>query len=171
MAVYETSMEYVSREGLDFVMRMIPSNQIYLLSVFFLYSFISAALVFQVAPLVIFYLSLAVMGVTTLQMFYKKQKLNEASKLADVLKTYNVGVDVEQTKSQFSWNSLTPYLVFFGALPLLVVSFSLSNKSYIPCSEICILCGVLSGICFVALSDSHDLLTLLSLFCLSLIHI
>lgn len=165
VAVYETSMEYVSKEGLDFVMRMIPSNQIYLLSVFFLYSFISAALVFQVVPLVVFYLSLAVMGVTTLQMFYKKKKLTEASKLADVLKTYNVGVDVEQTKSQFSWNSLTPYLVFFGALPLFVVSFSLSNKSYIPCSEICVLCGVLSAICFVALSDSHDLLTLLSLFC------
>lgn len=165
VALYETSLEYVSKEGLDFVMKMIPSNQIYLLSVFFIYSFISAALIFQVVPLVIFYLTLSVMGVTTLQMFYKKKKLNEASKLANILKTYDVGVDVEQTKSQFTWNSLAPYLVFFGALPLLVVSFSLSNKSYIPCSEICVLCGVLSAICFVALSDSYDLLTLLSLFC------
>ena len=165
VALYETSLEYVSKEGLDFVMKMIPSNQIYLLSVFFIYSFISAALIFQVVPLVIFYLTLSVMGVTTLQMFYKKKKLNEASKLANILKTYDVGVDVEQTKSQFTWNSLAPYLVFFGALPLLVVSFSISNKSYIPCSEICVLCGVLSAICFVALSDSYDLLTLLSLFC------
>ncbi|XP_061186107.1 wolframin-like [Saccostrea echinata] len=165
VALYETGLEYVSKEGLDFVMKMIPTNQIYLLSVFFLYSFISAALIFQVVPLVIFYLTLGVMGVTTLQMFYKKRKLKEASKLADVLKTYDVGVDVEQTKSQFTWNSLTPYLVFFGALPLMVVSFSLANKSYVPCSEICVLCGALSAVCFVALSDHYDLLTLLSLFC------
>ncbi|XP_062568628.1 wolframin-like [Saccostrea cucullata] len=165
VALYETGLEYVSKEGLDFVMKMIPTNQIYLLSVFFLYSFISAALIFQVVPLVIFYLTFGVMGVTTLQMFYKKRKLKEASKLADVLKTYDVGVDVEQTTSQFTWNSLTPYLVFFGALPLMVVSFSLANKTYIPCSEICVLCGVLSAICFVALSDHYDLLTLLSLFC------
>lgn len=144
---------------------MVPTNQIYLLSVFFLYSFISAALIFQVVPVVVFYLTLAVMGVTTIQMFYKKRKLVEASKLANVLKTYNVGVDVEKTTSQFSWNSLAPYLVFFGALPLLVVSFSLANKSYIPCSEICVLCGVLSAICFAALSDSYDLITLLSLIC------
>lgn len=165
VAVYEISMEYVFREGLDFVMRMIFSNQIYLLFVFFFYSFISVVLVFQVAFLVIFYFFLVVMGVTIFQMFYKKKKLNEVSKLVDVLKTYNVGVDVEQIKSQFSWNFLTLYLVFFGVLLLLVVSFSLLNKSYIFCFEICIFCGVLLGICFVVFSDSYDLLILLFFFC------
>ena len=108
---------------------------------------------------------MAIMGVTTLQMFYKKRKQREAAHLAEALKKYDVGVDVDDTKSQYTWNSLAPYFVFFGALPLLVVSFSLANKLYIPCSEFCVLSGVLSAICFSALSDSHDLVTLLALAC------
>jgi uncharacterized membrane protein YjdF len=71
------------------------------------------------------------MIVATIQMFYKKKKMKDAAALANVLKTYDVGVDVNETRSQYTWNSLTPYLVFFGALPLVVVSFSLSNKMYI----------------------------------------
>ena len=119
-------------------------------------------MIMLIVPLLVFYLSVLIMIVATVQMFYKKKKMKDAAALANVLKTYDVGVDVNETRSQYTWNSLTPYLVFFGALPLVVVSFSLSNKMYIPCSEFCILSGAFAGICFTALSDSHDLLMILA---------
>lgn len=119
-------------------------------------------MILLIVPLLVFYLSALVMIVATVQMFYKKKKMKDAAALANVLKTYDVGVDVNETRSQYSWNSLTPYLVFFGALPLTVISFSLANKMYIPCSEFCILAGAFAGLCFTALSDSHDMLMILA---------
>lgn len=98
-------------------------------------------------------------------MFYKKKKLKEASALAEMLKQYDVGVNVDQTQSQYTWNSLTPYLIYFASIPLVVASFSLADKTYIPCSELCVLNLVICSICFIAISDSHDLVTLLALCC------
>ncbi|KAK3102572.1 hypothetical protein FSP39_012288 [Pinctada imbricata] len=164
-ALFDVGLETVSKEGMSWVTSLIPTNQIYLLSVFFLYSFISTRLLFLLVPLVVFYIAMGIMCVTTLQMFYKKRKQREAAHLANALKKYDVGLNVEETKSQYTWNSLTPYIVYFGALPLLIVSFSLANKLYIPCSEFCVLAGILSGVCFTALSDSYDLITLLAMGC------
>ena len=76
---------------------------------------------------------------------------------------FDANIDIESTESQYSWNSLTPYLVFFGALPVMVVGFSFANKSYIPCSEMLVIAAVMTGICFFGLADSHDMLTLVAL--------
>ena len=152
----------MSKEGMDWVTSLIPTNQIYLLVLFYMYNFITTPMILLIVPLLVFYISVMVMIVATLQMFYKKKKMRDAAALASVLKTYDVGVDVNETRSQYSWNSLTPYLVFFGALPLAVVSFSLANKMYIPCSEFCILCMALAGVCFTALSDRHDMLLIIA---------
>ncbi|XP_060065109.1 wolframin-like [Ylistrum balloti] len=165
MVLFDEALEWVSDEGLKFGWSLIPTNQLYLLGVFFLYSFISTKLLFLVIPLIVFYIAITIMVISTLQMFYKSKKLRDATAMASILKNYDVGVDVDDTKSQYSWNSLTPYLVYFGALPFLIVSFSLANKLFIPCSELMILSGVLSAICFSALSDSHDLITLMALGC------
>ncbi|WAQ93965.1 WFS1-like protein [Mya arenaria] len=139
-AIGESALEFASRDGLGMVAGCIPVDQIYFLALFFIYGFISPKFLLLILPL-------------------------EASALAEMLKQYDVGVDVDQTQSQYSWNSLTPYLVYFGAIPIVVASFSLADKMYIPCSELCVLNAVICGICFVAISDSHDLVTLLALFC------
>ncbi|OWF40023.1 wolframin-like [Mizuhopecten yessoensis] len=165
MVLFDEGLEWVSDEGLKFGMSLIPTNQLYLLGVFFLYSFISTKLLFLVVPLIVFYIAIAIMVISTLQMFYKSKKLRDATAMANVLKNYDVGVNVDDTKSQYTWNSLTPYLIYFGALPFLIVSFSLANKLFIPCSELMILSGALSAVCFSALSDSHDLITLMALGC------
>ncbi|KAL5007094.1 hypothetical protein ScPMuIL_015900 [Solemya velum] len=162
-AVADHALEYTSKEGLSWLMKCIPTNQIYLFCIFFLYSFVTPRLVFTIIPLIVFYISFGVMVVTTLQMFYKKKKRNDSSRLAGILKQYDVGVDVDQTQSQYTWNSLTPYLIYFGALPITILSFSLADKSYIPCAEVSALCLIFAGICFTALSDSHDLITLMAL--------
>ncbi|XP_052248571.1 wolframin-like isoform X2 [Dreissena polymorpha] len=164
-AVGEAALEFASRDGLSIVAGWIPVDQIYFLTLFFVYGFISPKFLLLVLPLLVFYISYATIIITTLQMFYKKRKLQEASALAEVLKEYDIGVDVDQTQSQYTWNSLTPYLIYFATIPLVVSSFSLADKTYIPCSELCVLNSILCGICFVAISDSHDLVTLLALFC------
>ncbi|XP_045168412.2 wolframin-like [Mercenaria mercenaria] len=165
MILGDQALEFASKDGLNMVMSCVPTDQIYFLTLFFLYGFLTPKFLLEVVPLVIFYISYATIIITTLQMFYKKKKLKEASALAEMLKQYDVGVDVNQTQSQYSWNSLTPYLVYFASIPLVVASFSLADKTYIPCSELCVLNSVICGICFLAISDSHDLVTLLALFC------
>jgi hypothetical protein len=42
------------------------------------------------------------MIVATIQMFYKKKKMKDAAALANVLKTSDVGVDVNETRSQYT---------------------------------------------------------------------
>ena len=163
MVVADSALEFASRDGLSMVISCIPVDQIYFLMLFFLYGFLSPQILFVVVPLLVFYIAFAAMVITTLQMFYKRRKLREANALAELLKQYDTAVDVDETQSQYSWNSLTPYLVFFLALPIAVMSFSLADKMYIPCSEFCVLSAVFCGICFIALSDSHDLITLLAL--------
>ena len=165
MVVYEEGTEMISNEGLGMIMGVLPYDQIYLLGVFFLYGMISARIVFLLMPLFVFYVTLGVMLVSTLQMFYTKQKSNDAAAMAKVLKTYDVGVDVDETKSQYKWNSKMPYFVFFVCLPILIISFSVANKNFIPCSEICVVSFVLAAVCFSALSDSHDLVALLAMMC------
>jgi Flp pilus assembly protein TadG len=64
-------------------------------------------MIMLIVPLLVFYLSVLIMIVATIQMFYKKKKMKDAAALANVLKTYDVGVDVNETRSQYTWNSLT----------------------------------------------------------------
>lgn len=97
-------------------------------------------------------------------MFYKKRKQKEATTLVSLLQEqFDVDIDVESTESQYSWNTLTPYFVYFIALPIMVASFSIGNKSYIPCGELFIISLIMTGFCFLGLNDSYDLPTLLAL--------
>ena len=159
----DQGLEWASREGLNFVMSMVPTNQIYILAMLFAYSFLTPAFLFLVVPLFVFYLSIVALVMATLQMFYKKRKQKDATDLAVVLQKFDVNISVDDTQSQYSWNSLTPYFVFFGTLPLVVISFALANKAYLPCSEMFVLAAFMSGFCFIGLSDEHDKLTFLLL--------
>ena len=97
-------------------------------------------------------------------MFYRKRKQKDATSLASLLQDkFDMTLDLQNTSSQYSWNSLTPYLVFFTALPIMVASFSLANKSYIPCAELFVFSMIMTSFCFVGLSDSHDSLTFMAL--------
>ncbi|XP_052811052.1 wolframin-like [Mya arenaria] len=163
--VGESALEFASSDGLRVVSRCIPKDQIYLLTLFFIYGFITPKFVWLILPLGIFYISYATLITTTMQMLYKKMKLNEASAFAKMLHRYYVRVDVDQTQSQYAWNSLTPYGWYLVAISVVVVSFSLADKMYIPCSELCVLNSVICGICLVYISDINDLFTWLVFFC------
>ncbi|XP_005089602.2 wolframin isoform X2 [Aplysia californica] len=161
---FDQGLEFASKEGMNVIVSLIPTNQIYLLAMVFAYSFLTPQLLLLVVPLFVFYISALVLIISTLQMFYKKRKQRDATSLAHLLQeNFDMELDVNSTDSQYSWNSLTPYIVFFTALPLMVTAFSLANKAHIPCAEMFMVSLVMTGFCFVGLSDSHDSLTFLAL--------
>ncbi|CAL1526465.1 unnamed protein product [Lymnaea stagnalis] len=162
--VFDRGLEYASKEGLSLILSLIPTNQIYLLAMILIYSYLTPGFFLLFLPLLAFYISLFVMVVATLQMFYKKRKQKESTTLVSMLQEqFQVDIDVESTESQYLWNSLTPYLVYFVALPIMVASFSLANKNYIPGGELFVVSLIMTGFCFLGLSDSYDIHTLLAL--------
>ncbi|XP_029652728.1 wolframin [Octopus sinensis] len=153
-------LEVASTRGTSWLLSLIPTRQIYFMLLLFVYSFITPDLILFIFPLFFFYLSIAAMIISTLQMFYSRQKLSETARLTSVLKNFEIGVDIENVESQFCWNSMAPYIVFFLSVFTTVFNFSLADKMYIPCSEFCVISLLLAISCFIALSDSYDHLTL-----------
>ncbi|RUS92129.1 hypothetical protein EGW08_000153 [Elysia chlorotica] len=160
----DRSLEYASKEGLSLITSLIPTNQIYVLAMVFAYGYLKAELFLLVIPLLVFFISFLALVIATLQMFYKRRKQKDANSLTSLLQSkFDADIDIQSTESQYSWNSLTPYYVFFSILPLMVFSFSFANKSYIPCAEMVVVAMVMTGICFFGLADDHDMLTLAAL--------
>ncbi|XP_013385223.1 wolframin isoform X1 [Lingula anatina] len=144
-------LEYASKEGGAFIISCIPSNQIYFLAVFFLYSLITADLVFAILPLLVFLLCFLTMFISTLQMMHDKKKIGSVVKVwTEILGQYNPSLDDSTVELEYTWHSLTPYWAFFGAFFMGVVSFLLANKNYIPCSEMAEFCAFLSLGCLFA---------------------
>ncbi|GFO50362.1 wolframin-like [Plakobranchus ocellatus] len=130
----------------------------------FAYSYLKAELFLLVIPLMAFFISYFVLVISTLQMFYKHRKQKDAKSLTSLLQSqFDTDIDIQSTESQYSWNSLTPYFVFFGTLPVMVLSFSFANRAYIPCAEVMVVGVAMTAVCFFGLSDSHDMLTLAAL--------
>lgn len=73
MVLADQALEFASKDGLSMVMSCVPTDQIYFLSLFFVYGFLTPKFLLEVVPLVIFYISYATIIITTLQMFYKKR--------------------------------------------------------------------------------------------------
>ena len=157
------SVEYAAKQGMSWLKTLIPTQQIHMLLVFFLYSVLSFHFFVHVIPLFLFYFSLLTMIVCTLQMFYGKRKLKDVEALAQMLNRFNETLDTDGAVSSYTWNSLTPYFSFFVALFVLLISFSLADKSWIPCSELVCIGVFFTMTCFAALSDQYDYLVILSI--------
>jgi len=95
------------------------------------------------------------MCIATLQIVIKHQKRRASRRLAVTLRKCSHGVDVDESISRFTLNSLSPYWVFLSIVPLFVVSFSLANKSYIPCSDLFTMASVLATISFFSLAENY----------------
>ncbi len=133
--------------------------------VFFLYSVLSLHFLFRVLPMFIFYFSFATMIICTLQMFYARRKLRDVQALANMLQRFNESLDTDTAESTYTWHTLTPYFAFFGSLVISLVSFSLADKSFIPCSELVALSFFFTTSCFIALSNKYDFLLLVAVAC------
>jgi hypothetical protein len=57
--VFDEGLEMVSKEGMNWVTSLIPTNQIYLLILFYMYNFITTPMIMLIVPLLVFYLFVA----------------------------------------------------------------------------------------------------------------
>ncbi|CAH1786851.1 unnamed protein product [Owenia fusiformis] len=139
----------------DLLLAMVPVDQIFVIVCFILYSLVSIDMVTFTIPLFVFYMSLGVMITSTLQMFKARRRTRSLTNWSNVLTRFQSSV-AEDTESKFRWSSMRPYWSFFIGLMGLVITFSMTDKGWIPCSELSMISFFLSACCFTALSDHHD---------------
>ncbi|XP_060066980.1 wolframin-like [Ylistrum balloti] len=144
----QEAQDMIATDGMSWVGNLLPSNQLYMISAFFLYSFLSASLLLFVIPLLVFYVTLALLLVATLQIIVNRQNLRKSIELASTLKKFDKNLNVEAARSKFIKNKLTPYWIFFAVLPLFVAGLSLANKKYIPCSDLAVISCIITAILF-----------------------
>ena len=158
----EQVLETASKRGMSFLLSLIPTHQVHMLLVFFLYSILSIQLVLSIVPVFLYYISFFTMIICTMQMFYAKRKLRDIQVMTQILGRFSKSVDSDTAESTFCWNSLTPYWMFFGGLAVCVMNFAIAKKEWIPCSE-CVFISVLFFVsCFFGLNDRYDYLVILS---------
>ncbi len=158
-------VEFSAKQGAGWLRSFIPTQQIHMLLVFFLYSVLSVHVFIFAVPLFLFCISFLSLIVCTLQMFYSQRKMRDVQALANMLQRFNEAIDTNSAESAYKWNSLTPYMTFFGSIFLFLFSFSLVDKEWVPCSEFVVLGLFFTVSCFLALSDKHDHLALISIGC------
>ena len=157
------TLETASKQGMRWLMTLIPTSQIHMLLVFFLYSLLSLNIITTVVPLFIFYMAFLTMVVCSLQMLYGRKKLEDVRAWTKMLKRFNSAVDNESAESSFTWNSLQPYWMFFVALLFCVIGFACARHDWIPCSEFNMVSIFFTIASFIALSDRYDHLVLISI--------
>ena len=156
-------VEFSAKQGAGWLRSFIPTQQIHMLLVFFLYSVLSVHVFIFAIPLFLFYISFLTLIVCTLQMFYSQKKMRDVQALANMLQKFNDAIDTHSAESMYTWNSLTPYLTFFSSIFMFLFSFSMVDKNWVACSEFVVLGLFFTVACFLALSDKHDHLALISI--------
>lgn len=158
-------VEYGAKQGMTLLRSMIPTQQIYMLLVFFVYSVVSMHFLLRIFPLFFFYFSFLAMVVCTLQMFYSMKKLNDIRAMGGMLQKFSDTLDTDSAESMYTWHSLTPYWMFFVSLLVGVFAFSMADKNWIPCSELAVLALFFFASCFIGLSNEYDHLVIISVVC------
>lgn len=156
-------VETAGSQGMIWLKALIPVHQIYMLLLLFIYSLVSLNTVLWFLPIVIFFVTFSFVLICTMQMFYSRRKLNDLKALADMLDRFNNTFIHESAESAYSWASITPYFKFFFSLPLLIASFTLADKEWLPCSELFLISLLTTVASWFALSDKYDHLALLSI--------
>ena len=97
MDMVDFCWDIVTSQGVEFLQAMIPTNQIYLLLMFFLYSMLSTVILLNVLPTATFYISLVVMLCATLQMGNNSLKIRAIYIHARMLKKFDERIDSDFT--------------------------------------------------------------------------
>ena len=162
MEMMDSCLEIAATQGLGFLQAMIPTNQIYMLLMFLLYSMLSTVILLNALPIVTFYISLVVMLCTTLQMGYNSLKSRDIYIHTRLLKKFDQRIDSDTVLSSFSWDSLTPHIVFFISLLTFVLSYSVANKAWVLSSLLTIVAIFAAVACISLMCLEHDKLLFLS---------
>lgn len=76
----------ISKEGSSFLKSLIPTSQIQMLVLLYIYSQLTADFLWFLVPLVVFYISFLSLVVFSLQMFYGREALRQLKTVSELMK-------------------------------------------------------------------------------------
>ncbi|KPP62366.1 wolframin-like [Scleropages formosus] len=134
--IKEHLIDWASRAGMQWLSAIIPTHHVNALLFFFIISNLTIDFFAFIIPLVIFYLSFISMVICTLRVFQNSKAWENFRALTALLTRFEPNLDVEQAETNFGWNHLEPYLYFFLSVFFVIFSFPVTDKAWIPCSEL-----------------------------------
>uniref|UniRef100_A0A8C5LV48 Wolframin ER transmembrane glycoprotein n=1 Tax=Leptobrachium leishanense TaxID=445787 RepID=A0A8C5LV48_9ANUR len=132
----EYLIDVASKAGMHWLSTIVPTHHINALIFFFIISNLTIDFFAFFIPLVIFYLSFVSMVICTLKVFQDSKAWEHFRTLTDLLLRFEPNLDVEQAEVNFGWNHLEPYFYFLTSVFFVIFSLPISDRSWIPCSEL-----------------------------------
>ncbi|XP_063779667.1 wolframin isoform X2 [Pseudophryne corroboree] len=156
MELKEFLIDMGSKAGMHWLSTIIPTHHINALIFFFIISNLTIEFFAFFIPLVIFYLSFISMVICTLKVFQDSKAWENFRALTDLLLRFEPNLDVEQAEVNFGWNHLEPYLYFLISVFFVIFSFPISDRHWIPCSELAIISVFFTVTSYLSLSTSAE---------------
>ncbi|XP_072262563.1 wolframin [Pyxicephalus adspersus] len=164
MELKEYLIEMASKAGMHWLSTIIPTHHINALIFFFIISNLTIDFFAFFIPLVVFYLSFISMVICTLKVFQDSKAWENFRALTDLLLRFEPNLDVEQAEVNFGWNHLEPYIYFLISVFFVIFSFPISDRLWIPCSELAIISIFFTITSYLSLNTSADHFTRQALF-------
>lgn len=164
MELKEYLIEMASKAGMHWLHTIVPTHHINALIFFFIISNLTVDFFAFFIPLVVFYLSFISMVICTLKVFQDSKAWENFRALTDLLLRFEPNLDVEQAEVNFGWNHLEPYLYFLMSVFFVIFSFPMSDRHWIPCSELAIISVFFTITSYLSLNTSADPYTRRALF-------
>ncbi|KAM5192948.1 wolframin isoform 1-T2 [Mantella aurantiaca] len=156
MELKEYLIEMASKAGMHWLSTIIPTHHINALIFFFIISNLTIDFFAFFIPLVVFYLSFISMIICTLKVFQDSKAWENFRALTDLLLRFEPNLDVEQAEVNFGWNHLEPYLYFLMSVFFVIFSFPISDRHWIPCSELAIISIFFTITSYLSLNTSAE---------------
>lgn len=156
MELKEYLIDMGSKAGMHWLSTIMPTHHINALIFFFIISNLTIDFFAFFIPLVIFYLSFISMVICTLKVFQDSKAWENFRALTDLLLRFEPNLDVEQAEVNFGWNHLEPYLYFLISVFFVIFSFPISDRHWIPCSELAIVSIFFTITSYLSLSTSAE---------------
>ncbi|XP_018416924.1 PREDICTED: wolframin [Nanorana parkeri] len=156
MELKEYLIEMASKAGMHWLSTIIPTHHINALIFFFIISNLTIDFFAFFIPLVIFYLSFISMVICTLKVFQDSKAWENFRALTDLLLRFEPNLDVEQAEVNFGWNHLEPYLYFLMSVFFVIFSFPMSDRHWIPCSELAVISIFFTITSYLSLNTSAE---------------
>ncbi|KAK1885681.1 Wolframin [Dissostichus eleginoides] len=147
-------VDWASRAGVQWLSTAIPTQHVNALIFFFIISNLTVDLFAFVIPLLVFYLSFISMIICTLRVFQSSKTWENFRALTSLLTRFEPSLDVEQAETNFGWNNLEPYLYFIVSVFLVIFSFPVADKGWIPCSELSTVAIFFTAVSYKSLSPT-----------------
>ncbi|XP_037071637.1 wolframin-like [Pollicipes pollicipes] len=160
---YHKMIETMSERGNAFLLSLIPTTQLKTILVVFLVSFVDVRMLRFILPVIVLYVALLVMVISTLQMLQLHEDLGNFRIWSQVMKIIKDDLNTQLAEAKFCWKNLYPYGRFFVAMAATVTALQYTPDSMVLSSEITALAALMTAITFISLSERHQRLAWLSM--------